>query len=69
MISDDGQTVTTDGFEAGTGWELRAEGACPGDICVPLAGVPPPRRHPTSPSRISMAASSTCRRYYPVWSP
>lgn len=23
-------------FEAGTGWELKAEGACKGEICVPL---------------------------------
>jgi hypothetical protein len=23
-------------FAAGTGWEIKAEGACKGDVCVPL---------------------------------
>ncbi len=29
-------TVTRAQFEAGTGWELKAEGACKGDVCIPL---------------------------------
>jgi hypothetical protein len=28
--------VTTEAFEAGTGWEVKPEGACKGDVCVPL---------------------------------
>jgi hypothetical protein len=25
-------------FEHGTGWEIKPEGACKGDVCVPLSG-------------------------------
>ncbi|MEM8903832.1 MAG: hypothetical protein AAGA17_04795 [Actinomycetota bacterium] len=25
-------------FEAGTGWEIKPEGACKGEVCVPLGG-------------------------------
>ena len=28
--------ITRDEFEVGTGWQLKAEGACKGDICIPL---------------------------------
>lgn len=29
--------VSRSEFEAGTGWQLKAEGACQGDICIPLS--------------------------------
>ena len=28
--------VSKDAFEAGTGWEIKPEGACKGEVCVPL---------------------------------
>lgn len=30
--------VDAEAFRAGTGWEIKPEGACKGDVCVPLAG-------------------------------
>jgi hypothetical protein len=30
--------VGAEEFEAMTGWEIKAEGACLGDVCVPLGG-------------------------------
>jgi hypothetical protein len=28
--------VSKEAFEAGTGWDIELEGACKGDVCVPL---------------------------------
>jgi hypothetical protein len=28
--------ISTDQFEAGTGWAIKPEGACKADVCVPL---------------------------------
>lgn len=36
----DSLEVKRDEFEAGTGWQLKPEGACKGDVCIPLN--PPP---------------------------
>jgi hypothetical protein len=33
--------ITVADFEAGTGWLLKPEGACRGDICVPLGDAAP----------------------------
>lgn len=30
--------LSKDDFAAGTGWEIKPEGACKGEVCVPLGG-------------------------------
>jgi hypothetical protein len=30
--------IDADAFRAGTGWEVKPEGACKGEVCVPLPG-------------------------------
>ncbi len=32
----DSLTITPEQFLIGTGWEIKAEGACKGEVCVPL---------------------------------
>lgn len=39
MITDS-LTVDRSAFEAGTGWQLKPEGACKGDVCIPLTQPP-----------------------------
>jgi hypothetical protein len=36
----DALTIDREAFEAGTGWKLTGEGACRGDVCIPLAEPP-----------------------------
>jgi Peroxiredoxin len=36
----DREEVTPAEFEAGTGWALKPEGACRGEVCVPLRDAP-----------------------------
>lgn len=33
-------TVDRAAFEAGTGWQLKPEGACKGEVCIPLKSDP-----------------------------
>lgn len=39
MITDS-LVMSRSAFEAGTGWELKPEGACRGDFCIPLVDNP-----------------------------
>jgi hypothetical protein len=39
MLLDD-LTLDRSAFEAGTGWLLKPEGACKGDVCIPLKAAP-----------------------------
>ncbi len=32
--------VSRDEFESGTGWKIRPEGACKGEVCIPLPAAP-----------------------------
>ena len=52
--------IDADEFAAGTGWEIKPEGACKGDVCVPLdrAGL---RRQSTA-ERLGMASCTTPTR-------
>ena len=33
--------ISTEQFTAGTGWQIKPEGACKGDVCVPLEKTEP----------------------------
>lgn len=37
MLSDT-LDIDATAFEAGTGWEIKPQGACKGEVCVPLGG-------------------------------
>lgn len=50
MIVDD-LTLDVAGFERGTGWALKPEGACRGEVCVPL---PDDRTAATVAERLGM---------------
>jgi len=35
-----GNTISKQQFEAASGWEIKPEGACKGDVCIPLGEMP-----------------------------
>jgi hypothetical protein len=39
MVLDDVK-VSREAFEAGTGWKLEPQGACKGEVCIPLTSAP-----------------------------
>lgn len=45
--------ITPAAFAAGTGWEIKPEGACKADLCVPLA--PGPFTATATAARLGMA--------------
>jgi len=49
----DNAIVSRSAFEAGTGWELKPEGACRGELCIPLAD--PPANDATQVDAVSLA--------------
>ena len=47
--------ITTEEFTAGTGWEIKPEGACRGNVCVPLDGAGDPFDLAATAERLRMA--------------
>ncbi len=37
----DSLDITADQFATGTGWEIKAQGACKAEVCIPLAPLAP----------------------------
>jgi hypothetical protein len=44
--------ITKQEFEAGTGWAIKPEGACKGEICVPL------KSEPSNPMNLGQVAGA-----------
>ena len=62
--------IDANAFHGGTGWEIKPEGACKGDVCVPLAptqgfdvaAVARPPRHGARARRRAGAVGARARR-------
>jgi hypothetical protein len=59
--------VPRDQFETGTGWELRPEGACRGEVCIPL--IDPPEGDMIDVAAIAgqMGLPLVAHEKHPVW--
>ena len=48
-------TVDRSSFAAWSGWELKPEGACKGDVCIPMPAGQADPADPTDPTRLDTA--------------
>lgn len=54
-------------FEAGTGWELRPEGACRGEFCIPLVDPPEGDQVDVAALAGQMKLPLVANENHPVW--
>lgn len=47
--------IDADAFATGTGWEIKPEGACKGEVCVPLGGAGDPFDVAAAAGKLGMA--------------
>lgn len=50
-------------FERGTGWQIKPEGACKGEVCVPLGGGPFDLRATADRLGMAIVEHEASRRY------
>lgn len=61
-------TIPRQEFEAGTGWELKPEGACKGDVCIPLTDPPAGPDVDVSSLAVQMGLPLVAAEAHGVWS-
>ena len=54
-------------FEIGTGWEIKPEGACRGDVCIPLVDPPPDDRVDIASMAGQMGLALVSDEKHAVW--